>query len=98
MSGEKFNKYFELIQQEAAKQGKKFFMDTGEGREHITADMEMEDLSGWLIPLERSEEFMQYWAKEESPHNIPHELDEPFYVFAIWSIDDGKVQIKFKKY
>ncbi len=74
-------------------------MDTGEGREYITDDMEMEDLSGWLIPLERSEEFMQHWAKEEFPHNIPDELDDTFYVFAIWSIDDDrKVQIKFNKY
>lgn len=100
MSGEKFNKYFELIQQEAAKQDKRFFMDTGEGREHITDEMEMEDISGWLVPVELKEEFADYWMLEGNPHNnLPDKWDIPFYRFALWSIDDmGKVQVEFKDF
>jgi len=90
----KFDKYFALVQEAATKQGKIFFMDTGEGREHATDDMDMEDLSGWLVPVELEEEFAQEWG-----NNIRDEWDAPFYRFAIWSIDDsGKVQVEFKNF
>lgn len=94
MGNKKFDKYWALVQETAVKRGEVFFMDTGEGRENVTDDMEMENISGWLVPVELEEEFAKEWG-----NNIRDEWDVPFYRFAEWSISDsGEVEVEFKKY
>lgn len=99
MSKNKFDKYWALVQGTAARQGRVFFMDSGEGREHETEDMKMEDISGWLIPIELSDEFKSIWIKEGNTHsNLPDKFDDTFR-FALWSVDDsGKIEVEFKDY
>ncbi|MCL2749518.1 MAG: hypothetical protein FWE96_00705 [Coriobacteriia bacterium] len=43
---EKFVRFFKLVQQQAEREGCVFFMDSGEGREIITEDLDGEDASG----------------------------------------------------
>ena len=52
-----FIKFFEIVQEKANQDGCIFFLDSGEGNDRLFADMEISDLSGWLIPIEESEKF-----------------------------------------
>lgn len=90
----KFKKFFEIVQGKAKSMNKVFFLDCGEGRELITADFEVEDLSGWLIPLEQADEFEKVWL---SNNNLDKWSDN--IVFAIWnSRVDSEIEIEFKNY
>lgn len=99
MDNKKLDKYWELVQETANKQGKVFFMDSGEGREYATDDMEMEDISGWLVPVELKEEFTDYWMKEGNTHsNLPDKFDDTFR-FAMWSVGENeKIVVEFKDF
>ena len=43
---EKFNRFWDLVQDEAATQGCVFFGDCGEGRDLVTEELEGENFSG----------------------------------------------------
>lgn len=92
----RFKPYFNLVQAAANKQGAQFFMDSGEGRDIITEEFEGEDISGWLIPLEQAREFEKEWMQKQGK-NIDGRWDR-YYLFAIWSLVDGKVDIAFKRF
>lgn len=66
---EKFNIFFEMVQNVARKAKKVFFLDAGDGNEFLTDEMEGEDLLGWLIPEDQADEF-------ESAFKEFKELDE----------------------
>lgn len=89
----KFERFFALIQEFAEKQGAVFFLDNGDGRDLILDDMEGEDLSGWLIPLSKADEFERTWKENEI---IGDEWDE-FFVFAVWK-NNGGLKVDFQKY
>ena len=89
-------RYFELIQQTAKKKNSMFFMDCGEGNEIIDELYEGEDFSGWLIPLELSNQFSIVWSNDQENHD---DFWYKYYVFAEWhKDDDGKVFIEFNSY
>lgn len=89
---DKFKNFFRFVQDKAKSMGKVFFLDCGEGRELFTNDFEGEDLSGWLIPLERADKFEEKWLQNNN-------LDEwsENVVFAVWSFDD-RLEIEFRSY
>lgn len=90
---EKFNMFWELVQSKAVSRGMMFFADCGEGREFFLDDMEGEDIRGWLIPLDKSEEFQREWEKyNESDYWI----DNIFW--AEWTMNDGVIFVEFKTY
>lgn len=64
--GRKFERFFSLIQREAAKKDAVFFLECGEGHDFSTDRMEGEDLRGWLIPIEQADRFEKEW-KAGSP-------------------------------
>lgn len=90
---EKFNRFWEIVQNTAKAQGKMFFLDCGEGREFFLEDMEGEDLRGWLIPLEDFAEFEIEWMK----NNISDKwIDNIFW--AEWENTDGHITVQFNTY
>jgi len=88
-----FERFFEVVRKEAEKEGSVFFVESGEGREIITDDMDGEDLSGWLIPRNEADEFEKEWKKNDVTGKW-----NKFFRFAIWNEGNGKISISFKNY
>ena len=63
--GEKFECFFELVQKEALKRDCVFFLNSGEGHIFENENMEFSDLNGWLIPMEKAEEFNEKYMKRQ---------------------------------
>ena len=95
--GDKFLRFFKLVQEAAKEQGGIFFLETGDGHDFENNEMEGEDLFGWLVPEAEADEFEAIWKKN------PHDLDaleawEDVLGFAEWEMVDGKIKIQFKFY
>ena len=90
---EAFCNYFRIVQKEAEKQGCFYFADCGEGHELFMEQLEGENLSGWLIPIEKADVFEKFFLD----NNVPDEWDE-YWCCAEWSIEDGQVIIQFNDY
>ena len=88
-----FEKYFDLIQDEAWKKDCVFFMDGKEGRPFSNGEMEGENLSGWLVPKKKARAFEKDYLAEE----IDLEWDSAYH-FALWSEKDGKISVRFLHY
>ena len=89
---ETFLRFFSLVQAEAEKQGKVFFLDCGEGRDIVTDEFSGEDLSGWLISQNQAKQFEEEWKEEKIS-----EKWEKYYCFAIWG-NENNLKITFKSY
>ena len=87
----KFHKFFAIIQEEAKKQGAIFFADAGDGNDFQTAEMEGEDLMGWLVPLDKVEQFEPLWRSS----NIDDAWVD-FFKWAIWAKSGNSIQISFE--
>lgn len=79
-----FIKFFEIVQSEAAKLGKVFFLDCEEGHDGSVNGMEVCNLSGWLIPAEKANEFELAWKKGGEDDNW---ID--FFEFVSWKDENG---------
>lgn len=88
---EKFEKFFELVQNAAKQNGFVFFMDCGQGKIFENNEFECEDLCGWLIPKDDASKFEKIFIEESEQQ---HDFDD-FYCYVDFSIDDksGKIQI-----
>ena len=92
----KFERFFEIVREEARRHNAVFFCDCGEGRDIITDSIEGEDLSGWLIPISDADNFEKVFKM-----NSRSAFDDwaEFICFAIWSqTEDGTINIEFKKF
>lgn len=90
---EKFNKYWELVQEKAKLNGKVFFADCGEGNDFETDSMEGEDFCGWLIPLDKVKEFEPNWKE----NNVSDQwIDDMVWLECV--NDNGTITIEFNKY
>lgn len=94
MGKDKFDVFMEIVQNEAKKKDSRFFISSGEGHELITETMEGEDLFGWLIPLDRAEEFIS----EKSGNEFDEEKWEKFETFAIWKLENENVSVSFQDF
>lgn len=86
----KFKRFMELVQKEAQQSNSVFFLDAGDGRDFVTDEMEGEDLSGWLIPMSKVEEFTPIWKSDS--------VDDAwtdFFCFAVWKSVDADITISF---
>ncbi|MDF2537987.1 MAG: hypothetical protein K0S76_1008 [Herbinix sp.] len=90
---QKFNKFWNLIQSTAKNQGKVFFCDCGEGREFFLEDMEGEDLRGWLIPLDKANEFEPNWLVDNVSDVWLDNL-----CWAEWKDTNGMISVEFITY
>ncbi|MDD6298603.1 hypothetical protein [Hornefia butyriciproducens] len=91
LEGKKFETFFKIVQDEALTGGKIFFLDSGEGQEFETDDMEGENLSGWLVPIEKAYEFEKQFIKRD----IDNEKWDDFFSFARWSWSNQQITITF---
>ena len=83
--GEKFERFFTLVQKEALKQKGIFFLDCGEGNDFDNGFMEGENLSGWLIPFGLADEF----EKEYLKHNDDLEEWEEYFCWIEWENENS---------
>ena len=92
--GERFERFFAIVQEEAAKQSRVFFLDSGDGRELETEELSGEDLTGWLVPLGEAKAFQEEW---QGGGEVDEKWSE-YIVFATWKWADGKIAIFFDSY
>ena len=81
--------YFRAVQDFVAKEEDGvFFIDCEEGKSVIEPDFYASDLSGWIIPADRADEFEAHWP----PDDYYDALWRDSYVFIRWGIeDDGRL-------
>lgn len=94
--GAKFNRFFRLIQDEARKHNAVFFAFAGEGREIFLPDIECDDMSGWLIPMEKADEFEKEWNVDNSGSHLEKWSD--YFTWAEWSEQNGVISVQFNSY
>lgn len=87
---EKEENFIKLVDKEASKIKKRFFIDSGEGHDLETDDLYCEDIFGWLIDENLVDEFLK--SDRES------ERWDEFYVCEEWSRVNNEIIIDFKKY
>lgn len=96
---QKFNRFWQLIQDTACKINCAFFGFAGEGRDFETAEMEGEDFSGWLVPLDDVTAFEALWS---NPSSTAADLQDAFpkakFLFAIWRMNDDTVSVEFREF
>jgi hypothetical protein len=93
---DRFYRFFQLIQDEAARQNAVFFVFAGEGNDIDLPELEGEDMSGWLIPQDRVAEFEPAWTKDHSMSALEQWSD--FFTWAVWEEHGGTVTISFETY
>ena len=89
----KFVAFFEIVQNLASKHRKVFFLDSGLGREVAGAEYEGENMQGWLISMEKADEF----EKQFLAFKNGEEWDD-FFAFLDWEKVNGDVKIFFEEY
>lgn len=86
-----FIKFFEIVQNEAEKLNKVFFLDFGQCDDILFKGMEVDSLFGWLIPNEVVEEFNEDFIKDVNLSK----WDE-YNSWVIPDIRDNKLNIVFE--
>ena len=89
----KFVKFIDLVQAQAKKQGKVFFLECEDGHDASFDDMDVAELTGWLVPQEKAEEFEAVWlAWKEDDDWVD------FYISVTWKRSKfGKIKVKFEE-
>jgi len=89
----KFLNFWKIVQEEASKYDSIFFLDSGEGNEIETEDINAEDLSGWLIPKNQAAEFDKLF---QSFNNVAiSEKFDNFYMIASWTQAKDSITVTF---
>ena len=84
-----FITFFQLVQKEAAKMDSTFFLDCGLGKIFKNAQIECEDMCGWLIPMEHKKEFeILFLNNSVDVHNF-----DDYYVRVDYSVEGDTVNI-----
>jgi len=87
---QKENNFTKILHDAASELKCIFYEDSGEGHDMVTDTLYCEDVSGWLIPLHRKDEF----AKSDRNDNKWNR----FFCFAEWRQEGDDIKIDFKKY
>lgn len=91
--GDRFERFFSVVQEKASSVGAVFFLFAGEGHELETEEMEIMDLSGWLIPESEAQKFETEWKQSKRQSELEKWVD--FFTFAKWSVIEGAVSVTF---
>lgn len=87
----KFIEFFKLVQDEASKVNKVFFLDFGECEDIEFKDMQVDSLFGWLIPKEMVDKFKDEFEKEKALSKW-----DDYCVWVIPEIKENKLNIVFE--
>ncbi len=90
---DKFLKFWKIVQEEASKHNSVFFLDSGEWNEIETAEINAEDLAGWLIPKDKASEFDILFKAFENK-TISDRFDD-FYMIASWKRNKDSFSVSF---
>lgn len=90
---EKFKIFFEKVQDEASKSKKTFFLDTGNCKDIEFANMQVDDICGWLIPNERVKEFEERFLRHDDLGDFVE-----FFTWCIATLDNNKLTLKFEHF
>lgn len=86
--------FFSIVQEAASALGKVFYFWSFEGNDLFTDGLDGGDMSGWLVPPERADEFEAAW--KVSDQLIPEDLYDGFTI-ARWSgSPEGGIRIRFE--
>ena len=95
MDDARFVRFFSIVQDSAHNLGCTFFLWAGEGHEIETETFDGEDLSGWLIPDSKAEDFETKWHR--GLEALGDDFDDDF-AFARWKTGaDGNIVVTFEK-
>ena len=83
----KFEKYFALIQETAAKHGFVFFANAGDGNDFSNDEYEGEEMMGWLIPESDAAEFEPYFLVGD---DVPEKWKDTF-CWAEWENENAPI-------
>lgn len=89
---ERFLRFFAVVQGEAAKMGKVFFVSTGYGDVEDNGALECETLIGWLVNADEADDFQAIWEDDL--------VDDAFdnLIFSVkWTLVKDGVDIQFDK-
>ena len=87
---EKSDNFSVILHKAAAEKGCLFSEDSGEGHDMVTDTLYCEDVSGWLIPIARKDEFIKSDRKADKW--------DKYFCFAEWRQDGDDIKIDFRKY
>ncbi len=88
---DKFLKFWAIVQNEAQKSNKTFFLDCGDGQEYEDENIECENLTGWLIDNTKVDDFNKIFSSNTS---IGDEWADDI-VLAKWSKTGDLITVKF---
>ena len=71
--------FLKIVQAEALKENKIFFLDAGDGRDINLPGISGEDLMGWLIPIDMADDFKNIGCQM----NVNDDWSD-YFMFAIW--------------
>ena len=92
---EDFVRYFDIVQNEARKQGKVFFLDGANGYETEFRGMQVDCLTGWLLE-DGSKDFEKFKNVYLNFGELDDSYwDEKYYCRADYEIRNGKLRITF---
>lgn len=86
-----FVAFFKIVQSEALKENKIFFLDAGDGRDINLPGISGEDLMGWLIPIDMADDLKKYWLLDDVNDDW-----SDYFMFAIWEKDEDEIKIRFE--
>ena len=89
--GIKFERFFSLVEEEAKKKNAVFFLDSGEGNDFENNDMEGENLSGWLIQNNKTNEFETAYIDRA---DLSKWID--CYAWASWENKGGEIIVNIE--
>ena len=87
----KFMRFWEMIQNKASEMNCTFFLDCGEGNDYSDDTIECENLTGWLIPNEKRDEFEAVFLSNDS---IDDKWAE-FLSLVKWEHNNNSIRILF---
>ena len=88
---DKFLNFWTIVQVKANSMNMSFFLDCGEGNDFENDNIECENLTGWLIPNNKVEEFNKCFLKDDIGDEWADNI-----VIAKWRIQKDKVLIDFE--
>lgn len=90
-----FMRFFKIVQGEASKLGKVYFLDCGENHDGIVDGIHCEETSGWLIDKSDVDEFEPIWKND--PNDVPDKFMDDMRL-ADWEDNDGKASVTFLEF
>ncbi len=89
----KFERYFKLVQKEAAKQKAVFYIDAGCGKDVVTRTLWCSEIFGWLIPKSLPKEAILEFEKVWKENNVSDDWTD--YFVCVTYNNPSKPEITF---